>query len=625
MELAETTVATDMDPRLQQFLDRRRRGINTVATESTDAGEIAVVAKVNDLEAWRAMSEVREGAELGAGPIAGEWLVTARIPLSRLESVRQAPMVISLKAAQGIKPALSATIEEIESRSDLLPAGATGKQGTGVVVGVVDFGGDFAHQNFRQAGGTTRLLALWNQSGSVRPNSPFGYGSLHTSAEIDQALLTADPYATLGYRPERHSHGTHVMDIAAGNGRGSGTTGVAPHADLVFVELAASDIPWGSPDVVGSTFGDSVQLLEAMRFIFELAGPRPCVINLSLGTNGGPHDGTTLVEQGIDAMLQEQPNRAVVIAASNSFDDGIHAAGVVPANGHIDLQWNVAAGDFTHNELEVWYKAGDEFRLELLLPNGTSLGSVALGDNARVNDDNGKTLIFVAHRKQDPNNGDNVIGVFLESGLPAGTWTMRLHGVTVADGGFHAWIERDDRSPSQFAPPHDGGSTLGSISCGRTSIAVGSYDAHKPNLPLSFFSSAGPTRDGREKPEVSAPGHAVMAADAGSGVGVVRMSGTSMAAPAVTGVVALLLAEAAERGISLTVNQIREILVETARRDPPAGVAWDDRFGAGRVHAKGVVAAVQAMAQPSANGPGPHRRRRGTAARGSNAARTGTR
>jgi subtilisin family serine protease len=613
-----------MDPRLQQFADRRRRGINTVATESTDAGEIAVVAKVNDLDAWRAMSEVREGAVLGVGTNAGEWLVTARIPLSRLESVRLADPVISLKAAQGIKPALSATIEEIESRSDLLPSGALGQQGTGVVVGIVDFGGDVAHQNFRQAGGATRLLALWDQSGPVRPTSPFGYGRLYSSAEINQALLTPDPYVTLGYRPARRSHGTHVMDIAAGNGRGSGTTGVAPNADLVFVELAASDIPWGSPDVVGSTFGDSVQLLEAMRFIFDLAGTRPCVINLSLGTNGGPHDGTTLVEQGIDAMLHEAPNRAVVIAASNSFDDGIHAGGAVPANGHVDLSWNVPAQDFTHNELEVWYKAGDEFRLEILLPNGTSLGSVALGENARVNDDDGKTLIFAAHRRQDPNNGDNVIGVFLESGLPAGTWTMRLHGVAVADGRFHAWVERDDRSPSQFAPPHDGSSTLGSISCSRASIAVGSYDGHKPNLPLSFFSSAGPTRDGSEKPEVSAPGHAVMAADSGTGVGVVRMSGTSMAAPAVTGVVALLLAEAAERGISLTAEQIREVLVDTARRSPPAGTAWHDRFGAGRVHAKGAVAAVQAMTRPGTDGTGRHRRRRG-AARGSDATRTSTR
>ena len=598
MQLEETKIYSKIDPYFQRLLERRQRGLSKPASSSTGVDEVAVAARVNDLDAWRAISEVHEGAVAGQASD-GTWIVTARIPAARVEAVRQADCVVSLKPARRLRPMLNATIEEINARDDLLPPGAEGNQGQGVVVGIVDFGCDFQHRNFLDAEGNSRILAIWDQHGPARFDSPFGYGRLYRQEDINAALREADPYAALGYappadRPQRPpgTHGTHVMDIAAGNGRGSGVPGVAPAADLVFVELAATDVPWQGAQVVGQDFGDSVQLLEAVRFIFDAAEGRPCVVNLSLGTNGGAHDGSSLVEQGLDAMVSEAPNRAVVISASNSFADGIHAAGSVPAAGHTDLRWDVPLNDFTDNELEVWYAGADEFRLELIAPDGQSLGSVGLGSNGRLLSDTGDVLVFVSHRAGDPNNGDNTINVFLESTLPTGRWTLRLHGERIADGGFHAWIERDDNAQSSFAAPLDNSHTLGSISTGLLSVAVGSYDAHKAGKPLSFFSSAGPTRDGREKPELSAPGHAVRAAHSRTGDGVVRKSGTSMAAPAVAGVVALILAEARAQGAELSVASIREALQLATRNDPPDGGDWNARFGAGRIDASAAVQAI---------------------------------
>jgi subtilisin family serine protease len=184
-----------------------------------------------------------------------------------------------------------------------------------------------------------------------------------------------------------------------------------------------------------------------------------------------------------------------------------------------------------------------------------------------------------------------VIGVFLNQRAPAGVWTVRLHGIQVANGTFHAWIERDDDRPSHFLPPHDDNYTLGSLSTGHRSLVVGAYDAHGRGSPIAPFSSAGPTRDGRQKPEVSAPGQQVWAARSLSAQGVVSMSGTSMAAPAVTGLVALLLAEAAAAGRSLGIDEIRAALMGTARKNPPTG-AWNNRYGVGRVWAPGVVSTV---------------------------------
>lgn len=593
-KLTATETYPDMDPRLQRIVAHRRRGICTSATASSEPDEAVVIAKVTDLDKWEQLSEVRVGTTIGGKASAGLWLVTGRIPVARIETVRPQTFVQSLKAAQLLQPALTRTTEETSARQDLLPPGNQANGGDGAVVGIVDFGMDFAHQNFRNPGGGTRLLSIWHQGGSSAVCSPFGYGREYTQDQINHALEQTDPYQSLGYQPDirdiRGTHGTHVADIAAGNGRGSTAPGVAPRADLIFVDVSGANVPSG----VGSSFGDSVQLVEAIQYVFSKADNRPCVINVSLGTNGGPHDGSTLVEQAMDVLVRDAPNRAIVISAGNSFDDGIHAAGTVKERAHVDLVWEVTHGDSTYNELEIWYSGQDRFVLELITPGGNSLGQVKPKNNGVLVVKN-KVVIFASNRLADPNNNDNMIGVFLGADIPAGRWTVRLHGLSVKDGSFHAWIERDNQFPSRFGPPYDNTRTIGSISCGHETIVVGSYDAHKTSLPLSYFSSAGPTRDNRQKPEISAPGHHVLAAHSRTGAGVVRKSGTSMAAPAVTGVVALMLAQARAQGSSLSVHQIGRILADTARRNPPYSDGWHGRFGSGRVSASRAIEAVMAM------------------------------
>jgi subtilisin family serine protease len=591
MRLEQRDIFTQIDPRLQRYLASRARGVVPPATASTARGEVSVVAKVSDLESWLSLSEVFPGADMGRTPD-GAHIVTARVPLDRIEMLRQLPYVESLKATQLLTPSLKATTEDIQARADLLPPSSQGQQGKGVIVGIVDYGCDFHHNNFRNPDGTSRVLALWDQTALTGAASYLGYGHVYTQADINAALRSVEPYMSLGYDPGRGSHGTHVMDIACGNGNGTGVPGVAPNADIVFVQISASDIAFEGPEVVGSHFGSSVQLLEAIQFIFDQAGDRPCVVNLSLGTNGGPHDGSGLVEQGIDAIVTAQPNRAVVIAAGNAYDDGIHASGQVAEGNFVDLIWQIQKYDFTHNELEIWYEEGDELQLELIDQNDTSLGTVDLGASAEIFSEDNQLLFFVAHRQADPNNGDNTIGIFMNTdpiyeSLP-NQLKIRLHGKTIANGQIHAWLERDDFGQSSFAPPNDNTHTLGSISCGQQSIVVGSYDAHSEGQPLSWFSSAGPTRNSRQKPEISAPGHNVWAANASTMTGVTRMSGTSMAAPAVTGVVALMLAEALSLNQDLTVEQIRDLLAKTARPST-SDFAWDDRYGLGRVDAKAIL------------------------------------
>jgi subtilisin family serine protease len=578
-------IDTRMDPRLQLAIVNRRAGKRAIATSSTAGDEVAVVARVSDALAWNELPDVHPGCTLGRADD-GSMLVTGRIPVARIEVVRADGIVFSLKASQPVRPTLDATVRAMGVGAKTLAAPASSKGGKGVVVGIIDSGGDFAHRNFRTPRGKTRLRALWDQSGVARAGSPFGYGRLYSPAEIDTALSAPDPYAALGYGPrpdnayEQGAHGTHVMDIAAGNGLGSSLPGVAPQADLVFVEMAASDIAWRGPEAVGQSFGDSVQILEAIRFIFDTAADRPCVINLSLGTNGGAHDGSSLVEQGIDAMASEHPDRAVVIAAGNAQLDGIHTSGDVPASGTFDLVWRMKEHG---GEIELWCDGPARLRAILVGPDGAEVLRVEPGKSVRAVADGDMTAIFASSRLDDPNNHDNVIGVWLAPGLPAGDWTLRLESLTGRAEPFHAWIERMDWAQSIFAAPVDS-HTLGSISTGRRSVVVGAFDAHKAALPVASFSSAGPTRDGRFKPEVSAPGVNVVAARSRTEDGVIRKSGTSMAAPAVTGLIALILAEARRRGDRLDSETLRKRLINGV----PGRGQWDPQLGHGRASAKAI-------------------------------------
>jgi hypothetical protein len=269
------------------------------------------------------------------------------------------------------------------------------------------------------------------------------------------------------------------------------------------------------------------------------------------------------------------------VAAGNSYADHVHAGGAVPAGGHIDLGWHLLDAPSAEAEFEIWYAGADRLELELLDPDGGTVARLEPGRQGRVRDGgSGRTVIFLASRLGDPNNGDNVIGAFLEAGA-AGVWTLRLRNPGAAPVPFHAWVERHDPAQSSFTGEAVGDDhTLGSISCGRDSIVVGSYDAHKPDTPLSWFSSAGPTRDGREKPEISAPGQDVLAAASRTGKGVVRKSGTSMAAPMVTGALALLLAEAHRQGRALPIGTLRGILEGSARPALPGAPGWDARLQA---------------------------------------------
>lgn len=552
-------------------------------------------------------------------------IATCRIPAREVVAVRARRDVISLKAARGISPGFEAPAGPADpARPGLRPSDVRrgpefGLTGAGVVVAAIDWGVDFDSAAFRWPGdpgagdgdrraGGTRFLSFWDQRDRAlgpRPE-PYGYGSVHTRAAIDRALRNPRPYERLGYHPAiadrngRGAHGTRTMDIAAGNGA-NGLAGIAPDADLIFVHLADRD----SGGL--ASFGDSVRLLEAVDFISRTAGPQPCVINISAGRLCGPRDGTTLVERAFDELLTAAPGRFIVDSGGNYFRWRAHSCGTLAAGETRSLTVVTNPADITLNEVEIWYDGADEFAVRIDPPGYAGSRPVLLGERADLLVA-GRVAGRVYHRKCDPNNCDNHIVAYLDPIGCAGNWTVTLEARRVTSGRFHAWIERDDTCrgcQARFAPgDSDPAVTIGSIATSHLPLVVGAYDGHDPDRPVATFSSAGPCRDGRAKPDLVAPGVGVLAARSAP-VGatrnpglLVRGNGTSFAAPHVTGAVALCFEAAGGR---LQAAEIRSLVLGSC--DPVPDDDPQGRRGRGYLNVPRLLADLrQALAAPAAAG-----------------------
>lgn len=522
-----------------------------------------------------------------------------------LEGLAQHPEIVFVERARALKDetdvsAVEINLVEPETGSRLVPG-----DGRGVIIGIIDSGFDLTHPGLLDARGRTRILAAWDQVNLVgSPGAPpagFGYGVEYTGAAIAESVA-AQSVVIVKNHEGAGAHGTYVAGIAAGSGAPQGVyKGVALGADLILVTYR-NDVP----------VGGSAYVLDAIDYIRRQAraSRRPAVINLSQGDNLGAHDGTSLLERAIDHVIEE--GRVLVVVSAGNERGGPachHAQGNVAQGEECALTFALmtAPGRVVDEDaVELWYASGDRFAAALQAPGGERSDFLEPGASAAVEFATGSRA-RICSQVGHPANDDNRIGIVLERGEGWGTglWRLILRGDRVECGVFNAWADRPNAvTVIDFRSHRSDASTITLPGNSHRAITVGGFisrplQCDKTGEVKGDFapgSSAGPTRDGRIKPDLVAPSTLIMAPRLrkdGRPPCYDLRSGTSMAAPHVTGVAALLWS----LWPGLAAGQIRDTLVSTAREDAFTGVTPNTNWGRGKLDAGAAYEALSNLAE----------------------------
>ena len=598
-EVAETTDPTQhskLDPGLRMIAMTAATEMAELDTESAFgvAASTAAPPEVSLFVQFTGDIAEIEKAGFQTRTVAGD-VACGDIAVSQLAALEAVPSITRMEVSRVMNNELDLASADV--RVAPVHTGPPGHRGAGVIVGIIDSGIDYRHQSFRGADGRSRILAIWDQglarTGTETSPAGFGYGVEYRQTQINSALAAANPLTIVRHQDSAAAqfHGTHVTGIAAGDGSVAGQgrpaftfVGVAPEADIIVVAnnrgRAAGE----------RGLGDSADTLDAVRYIFNFAQSlgRPVVINQSQGDNVGPHDGTSLLERGLDNLLGAA-GRAFVKSAGNEGARNRHASGTLTASGVQTVQFNVPGG-VTQVTLDLWYRGADRIGVSVTRPAGAATANVNPPASTTINLPGGNQL-FIDSSLNDPGNADNRIFLTISRGtsgqVQSGNWSLTLRGNTISFGQWDAWIQRN--SFSQFLPPFvNAARTISVPGTAREIITVGSYITRGAGVgAISSFSSLGPTRDGRAAPTLSAPGQTLISANVTTAADQYQgMFGTSMAAPMVTGAVALML----QRRPAMTAEQIRNCLISSARTDANTGATPNNAWGAGKLDVQAAFA-----------------------------------
>ena len=403
--------------------------------------------------------------------------------------------------------------------------------GRGVLVAVIDSGISYFSQDFRRADGTTRIRYLWDQV----------LGREFDEAQINEALLTGSRQRAQSLVPsiDASGHGTAVAGIAAGGGGtgGSAYAGVARESDLLVVRL-------GTPRA--DSFPRTTELMRALTCVVNkaLELQMPVAVNLSFGNTYGAHNGTSLLERFLD-NISEIGRNVICVGSGNEGASGGHVSGnVLSGEAREEL---IVGGYESGLNVQLWKEYTDRFEVTLMSPSGERF-TVDTDRPGKQVWRLGRTKILLYNGEPAPYLTAQEIYFALlpaEEGryIDGGVWTFALVPLRTVTGGYTFYLPSETvrNESTRFVRPTPD-VTLTIPSTASRVVTVGAYDPRYE--AYADFSGRGYPGQGRPadsfvKPDLVAPGVGVTAPDRDGGY--TAVTGTSFAAPYVTGAAALLM------------------------------------------------------------------------------------
>lgn len=478
--------------------------------------------------------------------------------------------------------------------SSLIASGITQMQrpplsltGQGVILCFLDTGIDYRDPAFLDENGSSRILALWDQTIQTgTPPEGLKYGSEYRREDINRALRAEDPYEIVPSR-DLNGHGSVLAGIAAGNVISSGTPyiGAAPNADIVVVKLKECKqylrrfylVPDDVPAYQENDIMLGIKYAESFVRLFE----RPVVICLGLGTNQGDHAGNSALSRYL-SLYAVRRSRAAVVCGGNEGNASHHYHGRLDgqtAEGNArDVEVRVSDGSLGF-WLELWGNLPDAFNLSIRTPGGEDVPRLRLGLQQSV------TYSFIYEKSRvtidsalvEENSGEELILVRVQDPTP-GIWTFRVSASgSLNNGHFHMWLPITEflNAPVYFLNP-DPDMTLTEPSMAPEVMSVSTYNAENN----SFYpeSGRGFGRTGQIRPDLAAPGVNVSTIRG-------KRTGSSLAAAITAGAVAQFFQWAVIEGNNRLAEsrEIRSYFIRGAVRTP--GLSYPNReWGYGRLN-----------------------------------------
>lgn len=523
-----------------------------------------------------------------------EELLTVQIPQHLLSEVAALDGVKYVEVASSVAPKLKNARKLGNAdlaHSEMNPLGRA-YLGKGVVVGIIDNGFEYCHSAYYSQTASDkryRVCRVWNQN-LTTGKSPalYNYGTEYT---YEEELQKAQCDVNFTY------HGGHVAGIAAGGNASANYYGVAPEADLVFV----------------ASGGTNVDITNAVDYIFNYAKTvgKPCVINMSIGSHYGPHDGTSSTDCLLDKLAGE--GRLLVGACGNEGTTPLHL-GKTFTDTDTSVKTMIGYADEGTKQalVDIWGTKGSHFTVKCAVVDLTKGRIVAETDavsttesgsyqfNFTTEETGADAYFTIVARSENAENGRP--NIYIESTANHLAANRKLGFVIEGEPGaeVHAWNSLYGPFISGNKKGWTAGDTNYTVSeiggTGHSVISVGSYNSQFMFTPLlggaymvndendlkdiSSFSSCGPTLDGRTKPDVAAPGWCIVSAASkwaieptsamervegnnGESCYYEINGGTSMAAPYVAGTLALWL----EANPELSPADALQIIQKTAQSD----------------------------------------------------------